>query len=291
MQYHALLEDLAKWNSDEYFYSFRYNWWNNLSGFNGADWVRKHLNEDEYRISQMEINPKTGELLEIDHTVSFTKNLRVTLDQEFKELQLNSKEQLRKLQNAKDRKSFKNCLFEDLSEVLNQIGKMPIEDLHRKIIQKVFEGNLMNLKVSLKTEIKSKKSKVTNAKIFYRKFDFDKEDLGNIQLKEFHKKLKTEKIIDPSTTYSNFKKAFTNEVLKEKIIWTASNAEFYYFMKSLKKNKGLFDLGPIWVSAHKNFAVYKDPRNLYTREDFNSWHNPGKELQHRINGFIEILEI
>lgn len=291
MAYNPLLKDLAKWSNEEHFYNERYIWWLRFSKLGGMKMTPELLERDIFKTPTVSADIRTGEEIHEVSEFYFSDNLGLQIRKEFEDLEMGIDEKLLTLDKESQRKNLKSLLYTQLEQIFQAVQTLVIPPLYLKVVKDEFRIMVLYFKKYLQINDIQEISGELLAGIDYLKYNYDKEDLANFQLKEFHKDLKNKGIISSSTTFVNLQRAFTNKAPVEKIHWIATNGEFFYFMNVLNEKKDLFKISQVWIAAYQCFVLFNKLGEKYSAKKLRSFKNPTQERRQKINDVISHLEV
>ncbi len=284
MTYHPLLEDLAKWENEEHFYAVRYNWWYNFSGFNGTDWVQKRLEEDEYKTPTTILDFKTGEPINEISTFSFTHNLGLRINSEFKKLLEDLQEKFLTLEKESQKISWIALINEQLDNILERVRNLELKEHYKKVIVEEIGKGIETISKLSPLEIQE----VSSTWSFKYKCENEIEKKSN--LSSFTEELMRNGLIDGSEeNIRNFKTFFIKGKTKDYIVWTGKKSELVTFFRELV-SKNFIDSDNHWVAVRNCFIILHKSKEYPTNGLKSEKGTQSKKKKEMIFSLIDLLE-
>ncbi len=284
MTYHPLLEDLAKWENEEHFYAVRYNWWYNFSGFNGTDWVQERLEKDEHKTPTTIRDFKTGDLVSEISTFSFTHNLGLRINSEFKKLLEDLQEKFLTLEKESQKISSIALIAGQLDNILGKVTNLELKGHYKKVIVEEIGKGIETINKLSSLEIKE----VSSAWSF--KYTCENEIDKKSNLSSFTEELIRNGLIDGSEgNIRNFKTFFIKGKTNDYIVWTGKKSELVTFFRELV-SKNFIESENHWVSVRNCFIILHKSKEYSTNGLKSEKGTQSKKKKEMLFSLIDLLE-
>lgn len=212
--------------------------------------------------------------------------LRLQLIEDFNKFKVDLFNQC-KFEPNKDRRNYfiRFTYLQLQKEILPKIqANNSIKETHKEVILKIFNEELKKFKHAFKISLDESVIVNTKVKSFkYNSIHFD------YNLSQLFYALKDGDLISKNTLKSDFSLIFSHVEVVNKITWTGTKSEFYYFITQINNLKDFTDFkSKKWEMASSCFLLLDKKGLEIDWRKFRSWKKPNAVSIRKIDNYLKL---
>ncbi len=284
MIYNPILKNIEKWKNKEYIYGIRYKWWYNWSRYANLELNQKLLEQDEFDTPTTTIDFVTGEPIHEISIFSFSENLGLQIERDFKELHINFQDKFLTLEKESQKKNFLTLISEQVGAIATRVKELNIEDIYKDVLISEFKKGQESIHILLPKEINNSDA------IWHFKYNCRTTIDRNENLSLLTNELVNRHLIEGSEgNVRNVKRFFKEGKVSEPIIWSGSKSELVTFFRELV-NRNLVDATNHWIAVDNCFLILHNAKKYSTKGLKSEKGTQNIKRKEMIFSLIDLLE-
>lgn len=285
-----ILTQLNKLTSTDGYSEIRYKFWRVYYEHYDIIVPLRLPESESFNITIESYNPYSGEIEKYSHDYEFSKFIETSINEWFHEFEDKLNRALYQLDNFKTKKAFIVAIYGQLKKIIENIEKeKSIKFEYKSIAIQTLKELLPKFAIKYKIEKSNNKLKGLN---LYEEhsFNYKFKNRNTKNLIDLYKHLIKNGYIDSKTLQKSFLNVFTNSIIEDRILWTATNGEFYFLIKEISTHDSFEKVkSDLWKLASKCFIVLNNKTGVeYDPIKFHSWKEPTEEKKNKIKVFLRI---